>query len=246
MFEESLVESTTLIRTRNRWPVVASVAAQLAVLALIITVPLLHPEVLPFHAPKLSVLAPPPAPKPPPTPPPQPVRIQAASASAAPQAPSQATQQMRELLRLANTTPVDTPILTTGTQIASLDTSLPLGFGTSGPPSPNVTVAPTSGARASNKPLNVSSGVTAGLLINPIAPIYPQIAKMTGTQGTVIIQAIISKAGRIESARVISGPPLLRDAALAAVNGARYHPYLLNNEPTEVETTISINFHLGS
>jgi len=56
----------------------------------------------------------------------------------------------------------------------------------------------------------------------------------------------MSKSGRIERARVMSGPPMLQGAALDAVRSARYHPYLLNNEPTEVETTISIIFHLSS
>jgi protein TonB len=72
------------------------------------------------------------------------------------------------------------------------------------------------------------------------------MARLTGTQGTVVIQAIISKAGHIESARVISGPPILQDVALQAVRAARYRPYLLNGQPTEVETTFSIVFHIGS
>jgi protein TonB len=62
----------------------------------------------------------------------------------------------------------------------------------------------------------------------------------------VVVQAIISRTGRIESAHVISGPEILQTAALDAVKQARYRPYLLNNEPTEVETTITINFRLGS
>ena len=86
----------------------------------------------------------------------------------------------------------------------------------------------------------------AGNLLAPIQPVYPQVARITRTEGTVIIQAIISKSGRIESARVLSGQPMLQDAALQAVRAARYRPYLLNGQPTEVETTISINFRLGS
>jgi protein TonB len=84
------------------------------------------------------------------------------------------------------------------------------------------------------------------MLITPIRPDYPVIARTTRTEGTVVIQAIIAKDGRIESAHVISGPPMLLSAALEAVRAARYRPYRLNGEPTEVETTISIIFHLGS
>jgi protein TonB len=99
---------------------------------------------------------------------------------------------------------------------------------------------------AQGTPQRISSGVSSGLLLAPIQPVYPAIARTTGTQGTVLIQAIISKSGRIESARVQSGPALLQSAALEAVRNARYRPYLLNGEPTEVETTVSITFHMGN
>jgi protein TonB len=94
--------------------------------------------------------------------------------------------------------------------------------------------------------LHLSTGVTAGLLLAPIQPAYPAIARAAGVQGTVMLEAVISKAGRIESLHVVSGPPLLRDAALNAVAAARYKPYLLNGEPTEVQTTITVMFKLGS
>jgi protein TonB len=84
------------------------------------------------------------------------------------------------------------------------------------------------------------------MLLAPIAPQYPAIARISHTQGTVIVQAIISKTGHIESAHVVSGPMVLQAAALQAVRDARYRPFLLNSQPTEVETTISINFRLGS
>jgi protein TonB len=72
------------------------------------------------------------------------------------------------------------------------------------------------------------------------------IAKAAGVQGTVIIQANISKSGAIERAHVVSGPAMLQAAALEAVRSARYRPYMLDHQPTEVETTFSINFRLGS
>jgi protein TonB len=83
------------------------------------------------------------------------------------------------------------------------------------------------------------------MLLSPIRPAYPQIARSAGIQGTVVIRAIISKSGHIESTLVLSGSPMLQSAALEAVRAARYRPYLLNNQPTEVETTISINFVLN-
>jgi len=72
------------------------------------------------------------------------------------------------------------------------------------------------------------------------------IAQLSRAEGTVVVQAVISKSGRIESARVVSGLPVLQAAALQAVRAARYRPYLLNGLPIEVETTVSINFRLGN
>jgi protein TonB len=64
-------------------------------------------------------------------------------------------------------------------------------------------------------------------------------------EGTVIIHAIISKDGHIESANAVSGPPMLQGSALEAVRAARYRPYLLTGLPTEVDTTFSIVFRLN-
>ncbi len=61
-----------------------------------------------------------------------------------------------------------------------------------------------------------------------------------------MLGATISKSGTIENVHVISGPPMLSSAAEQAVRTWRYRPYLLNGEPVEVETTVYVNFHLGS
>jgi protein TonB len=86
----------------------------------------------------------------------------------------------------------------------------------------------------------------AGRLLDPIRPEYPMIARLSHSEGTVVVQAIISKSGKIESAQVVSGPAMLQASALQAVRAARYRPFLLNGQPTEVLTTISIVFRLGS
>jgi protein TonB len=83
------------------------------------------------------------------------------------------------------------------------------------------------------------------MLLAPIRPVYPQIAVLTKMQGTVVVEAVISKAGRIESAHVVSGLPMLRQAALDAVAVARYKPYQLSGEPVEVQTTVTVVFRLG-
>ncbi len=94
-------------------------------------------------------------------------------------------------------------------------------------------------------PLRVSSGTIAGLAISRPDPVYPPIAKAAHVQGAVILHAVISKQGTIENLQVVSGPPMLAGAAMDAVRRWRYKPYLLNNEPTEVDTTITVNFTFG-
>jgi periplasmic protein TonB len=89
------------------------------------------------------------------------------------------------------------------------------------------------------------SFLSEGMLIAPIRPVYPMIAKAAGVQGTVVVEAIISRTGTIESLHVVSGPPMLQSAALEAIREARYQPYRLNGEPTEVETRITVNFRMG-
>jgi protein TonB len=112
------------------------------------------------------------------------------------------------------------------------------GIGTA--PTPVVKVAPPKG------PAKVSSGVIAGSKISGANPVYPPIAKAAHVSGAVVLHAIISKTGTIESLTVISGPEMLRNSAREAVQNWRYKPYILNNEPTEVDTTITVNFNFGS
>lgn len=83
----------------------------------------------------------------------------------------------------------------------------------------------------------------AKLISNP-KPVYPQIAIVTRTEGTVELEAIISKDGTIQQLKVISGSPLLIRAAVDAVSRWRYQPTLLNGEPVEVVTEITVKFIL--
>jgi len=111
------------------------------------------------------------------------------------------------------------------------------GIGTA--PTPVVKVAPPKG------PARVSGGVMAGSVISKTTPVYPPIAKAAHVSGAVVLHAIISKTGTIQNLTVISGPQMLQSAALEAVKTWRYKPYLLNNEPTEVDTTVTVNFSFG-
>jgi len=84
-----------------------------------------------------------------------------------------------------------------------------------------------------------------GNLIYRVQPIYPPLARQARIQGTVELRAIISKTGTIENLAVVSGHPMLVKSALEAVRQWRYRPYLLNGDPIEVETDITVNFVLS-
>ena len=95
------------------------------------------------------------------------------------------------------------------------------------------------------KTVSVSAGVAGGLLLEKTPPVYPQFAKTSHVSGTVVLKATISKTGVIKNLHVVSGPSLLTQAAVDAVRTWRYKPYKLNNDPVEIETTISVVFTLG-
>jgi len=98
---------------------------------------------------------------------------------------------------------------------------------------------------AAPKKIAVSAGVMQGSKLSGTTPQYPPIAKAARIQGTVVLQATISKSGTIENLHVVSGPPMLQQAAMDAVKTWRYKPYLLNGEPVEVETQVNVIFTLG-
>ena len=88
----------------------------------------------------------------------------------------------------------------------------------------------------------MSSGVIQGNLISRPELTYPPLARAARVTGAVIIEAIIGKDGTIDQAHVVSGHPLLQQAALDNVKHWKYKPYMLNGEPAEVVMTITVNF----
>ena len=94
--------------------------------------------------------------------------------------------------------------------------------------------------------VRISQGVTRGLLIHRVEPGYPPLARAARVQGEVILTAVISVNGEIENLQLVSGHPMLVPAAISAVKQWRYKPYLLNGQPVEVETTITVIFSLSS
>ena len=89
------------------------------------------------------------------------------------------------------------------------------------------------------------SRMMEGNLIHRVQPVYPMPAKLARIQGPVVLRAVISKDGAIENLAVASGHPMLVKAAIDAVSQWRYRPYMLNGDPYEVETHVTVNFVLN-
>jgi TonB family protein len=93
--------------------------------------------------------------------------------------------------------------------------------------------------------LKVPAKVMAAQVISKIMPVYPIEAKQAGIEGAVLLHAIIGTNGTVENLTVLSGPAELQRSALDAVSQWVYKPYLLNGDPVEVETTITVNYSLA-
>jgi len=92
--------------------------------------------------------------------------------------------------------------------------------------------------------IRISQGVTSGMLIRKIEPAYPPLAKVARVQGEVVLRAIIDREGNIQNLTLVSGHAMLVPAAIEAVSQWRFRPYLLNGQPLEVETTVTVIFTL--
>jgi TonB family protein len=106
--------------------------------------------------------------------------------------------------------------------------------------------AQVAGSDNSSRPkqLSIREDVMAGNLINKVLPVYPEDARKSKIEGTVVLDAIISKEGIVENLTVVSGPKELQESSLDAVRQWKYKPYLLNGDPIEVKTTVKLVYTL--
>ena len=232
MFEDSTFESMGRIRTRSRGWMAATFLFNGSVLIGLIMVPLIYPEALPTQ--KLAFLLPLPAPQPP---------------------PKQLQHALRGTSEIPNGVILAPPRIPHGFSIDEAPEQAPgnpLFSMDQGNGLPDGGTGVFAGHRAASVvraepqgPVRISSGVMEGILLTKYPPAYPAIAKAAGVQGTVVLQATISKNGTIENLRVLSGPLMLQQAALDAVKTWRYRPYLLNDDPVEVETTVNVVFAMN-
>jgi protein TonB len=105
--------------------------------------------------------------------------------------------------------------------------------------------APVLATTLAAKRIRVAGPMAEANLVHDVAPKYPPEAGRAGIEGTVVLLAVIGKDGTVKDVRVEKGLPVLAQAAIEAVKQWRYRPYLLNGEPVEVDSQITINFNLS-
>ena len=109
-------------------------------------------------------------------------------------------------------------------------------------PPPLHSQAPAAGAPV--RSIRLSGGVAAANVLKQVAPVYPPEARSKQISGTVVLSAKIGLDGSVQKLEAVSGPDILRGAALDAVRQWTYRPYLLDGNPVTVLTTVNINFNL--
>jgi protein TonB len=240
MFEQTFVNNNA--RTRKPWTVAVSLALQTGFIAVLLILPLLHPEVLHLNieVPVHVSLTPLTTMKPP-------------EIKAAPR-PAPMTPRLMFSAPLGVPTHVPAHIGMVDTMDAPPTDFVAAGLAGPSPMAgmvsqlPERVLSPTPSAKPATAPpsgpVRVGIGVQAAKLIFGPKPHFSPLALAARIQGTVKLQAVIAADGSIQNLRVMSGPPLLAGAALDAVKQWRYQPTLLNGAPVEVITEIDVVFTL--
>ncbi len=250
LFADVLLEASGLQRRRRTLATVLSIFFQSLLVAGLLLVPLMYTETLPRQQLLSFLIAPPPPPPPPPP---------AAAEAATKVVQRVGTDIMDGRLRTPGRIPQKVqmiredeapPALSSGGVIGGVPGGIPGGqlggvIGGIIRSTPTVASVPKLAIPVAPKRIRMSQGVTTGSLIRKVEPPYPPIARAARVQGQVVLTAIIAKTGEIENIGLVSGHPMLVPAAIDAVRQWRYRPFLLNGEPIEVETTITITFELS-
>lgn len=241
MFDDLVISSVHPNKTNKPWTVTLSVLVQAGIVGFMILLPLIYTEALPKGLMNTFLVAP--APPPPPPPPAPVIRIVKPVAKLIQQgklvSPTVIPKKVNVIKEAEEPPDVvgmvgGVPGGVEGGSTAGVLGGILGGAGSGPPPPPKP-----------KGPLRVGGNVMQASLIRQPMPIYPQIAKTAHISGTIVLHAIIGADGTVQDLQYISGPPLLMRAAMDAVRQWRYKPTMLNNEPTAVDTTVSVVFTLG-
>ncbi len=252
LFEDSLLDSSVAQRKRRTWATLLSLVLQLFLIGLLLLLPLWFTDVLPKQQLLVFLEAPPPPPPPPPpaasTPSPKVVKVTSNIANGRLRTPNRIPAKVQ----MVKEDEAPAPVATTGGMVGGVPGGIPGGQlggvigGIISSSSSLAAVPKLSQPAPAVQRVRVSQGVTKGLLIYRVEPAYPPLAKQARIQGVVVLTAIIGKDGNVQNLQLVSGHPLLAPAAIEAVKQWRYKPFLLNGQPVEVETTVTVNFHVRS
>ena len=247
MFEDTLIESTNRIRTRRGWTTIVSFALQIVAIVIVVLIPLIYTQALPTRELTTMLVAPPPPPPPPPppaaspaTPKPTPVKTEVLNSGEL-RMPTKIPKKV-EMVQESSAPP---PSAVANGVVGGVPGGV-AGGQVGGVIGGVLSSAPAAVPKvATPQKVRVSQGVVSGLLQHKVEPQYPPAARSARIQGAVVLKATIGKDGRVNDLQVVSGHPMLAQAALSAVKQWRYKPYYLNGEPVSIDTTITVNFTLA-
>jgi periplasmic protein TonB len=245
LFSDSLLESGRSEHRRRSLATTLSFAFQCVVIGVLLIVPLMFTEALPTQQ-LLTMLVTAPPPPPPPPAVAQVVKIAQTDVLNTGQlrTPTRIPRKI-EMIREEESPP---PALSGGV-IGGIPGGIPggqLGGVIGGIISSSASSNPFIPKLEPVKRIRISQGVTQGMVISKIEPIYPKLALSARVTGVVLVKAVISREGTITEIQVVRGHPILVPAAVEAVKQWRYRPYLLNGAPVEVETYITVTFQISS
>ena len=245
MFEDSLLESGGRLRTKRGMTTMFSFILQVFLVGVLVLIPLLFTEALPKAALTTFLVAPPPPPPPPPPPAAAPVKVVKQIQSDIMNGQLRTPTKIPEKVQMIKEEDSPPPTMSAGGVVGGVPGGVP-GGQMGGVIGGIISSTPVAVPKvATPQRVRVSQGVSQGLLIKKVQPPYPPLARSARIQGSVVLQAEISKDGTIQNLRLISGHPMLAPSAIEAVKQWRYKPYFLNGEPVEVETQITVNFTLS-
>jgi protein TonB len=240
MFEDSLIESAGKLKTRRGRTTMVSFVLQVVIIGVMILIPLMFTEALP-KAMTMTFLAAPPPPPPPPPPPAAVVHVKKIETDLINnqlRTPTKIPKKV-EMIKEEEAPPPQMGV------VGGVPGGVP-GGSMGGVMGSIIGGTPVAVPKVAVQRVRVSQGVTQGLVIHRVQPTYPQMAKIARVQGSVVLAAIIGKDGTIQNLHVVStASPLLNQSALDAVKQWRYRPYILNGEPVEVDTTVTVTFTLN-
>jgi len=243
MFEDSLLESGGRLKTKRGRTTTFAIILEIGLIGIMVLMPLIFTEALPKQQLMTFLVAPPPPPPPPP-PAAAPVhvvkQIQTDIVNGALRTPTKIPQKIQMIKE--DEAP---PQMAAAGVVGGVAGGIP-GGAMNGVIGGIISSTPVAVPKvATPQRVRVSAGVTSGLLVRKVNPVYPPLARQARISGTVVLRAVISKDGSIENLSLVSGHPMLAPAAIDAVKQWKYKPYLLNGEPVEVDTEVQVNFTLA-